>query len=78
MSVNDAVPFLAGLPIAALAIDASERVVAMNPVAITLLGEGLINRHYITVLRQPVILDAVEATIPFEPIPASVKPKCNA
>lgn len=63
MSVNDAAPFLAGLPIAALAIDASERVVAMNPVAISLLGEGLINRHYITVLRQPLILDAVEATI---------------
>ena len=63
MAVNDAAPYLLGLPIAALAIDASERVVAMNPVAICLLGEGLINRHYISVLRQPVILDAVEATI---------------
>jgi len=63
MAVNDAAPYLAGLPIAALAIDASERVVAMNPVAISLLGEGLINRHYMSVLRQPAILDAVEATI---------------
>ena len=41
MSVSDAAPYLAGLPIAAIAIDASERVVAMNPVAINLLGEGL-------------------------------------
>ncbi len=63
MSVSDAAPYLAGLPIAAIAIDASERVVAMNPVAINLLGEGLINRHYISVLRQPAILEAVEATI---------------
>ena len=63
MSVTDAAPYLAGLPIAAIAIDASERVVAMNPVAINLLGEGLINRHYISVLRQPAILEAVEATI---------------
>ncbi len=63
MAVNDAAPYLAGLPIAALAIDASQRVVAMNPVAISLLGEGLINRHYMSVLRQPAIVDAVEATI---------------
>ena len=39
MSVNDAAPYLAGLPIAALAIDASERVVAMNPVR-TVRGAG--------------------------------------
>lgn len=63
MSLTDAFPYLAGLPIAALAIDNSERVVAMNEAASELLGEGLVERHYISVLRQPELLDAVEATI---------------
>ena len=54
---------LQGIPLAALAIDAKQRVSMMNAGAVSLLGEGLLDRHYITVLRQPALLEAVEAAL---------------
>ena len=54
---------LQGIPLAALAIDANQRVSMMNAEAVSLLGEGLLDRHYITVLRQPALLEAVEAAL---------------
>lgn len=54
---------LQGIPLAALAIDANQRVSVMNAEAVSLLGEGLMDRHYITVLRQPALLEAVEAAL---------------
>ncbi|MBJ3762945.1 two-component sensor histidine kinase [Maribius pontilimi] len=53
---------LAALPLPAVLIGPSERVLRMNLPATTLLGTGLEGRHYITALRQPGLLDAVEAT----------------
>ena len=54
---------LQGIPLAALVIDANQRVSVMNAEAVSLLGEGLLDRHYITVLRQPALLEAVEAAL---------------
>ena len=54
---------LQGIPLATLAIDANQRVSVMNAEAVSLLGEGLLDRHYITVLRQPAMLEAVEAAL---------------
>ncbi|EEB84317.1 sensor histidine kinase [Roseobacter sp. GAI101] len=51
---------LAALPLPTLAVDRAERIVAMNPAAEALVGKGAIERHYINVLRQPTLVDAVE------------------
>lgn len=52
--------FLAALPLPTLAIDQSERIVAINPLAQALVGTGADGRHFITVLRQPNLVEAVE------------------
>lgn len=51
---------LAGIPLAAIAVDRSERIVAVNAAAESLLGSLPVGRHYITLLRQPAIVEAVE------------------
>jgi len=43
-----------------LAVNRAERIVAMNTEAQALLGSTAIDRHYINVLRQPAVVDAVE------------------
>ena len=60
----DPVPALLGvLPLPALLIGPDERVAHANRGAQALLGQGLVERHYVTVLRQPDILDAIEACL---------------
>ena len=54
---------IAGLPWPILAIGPEERIEAINPAATALLGEGGLGRHYITVLRQPALLDAIESVL---------------
>ncbi|CAG0910206.1 unnamed protein product [Cyprideis torosa] len=39
-----------------------ERIIAANEQAHALLGQGLVGRHFITALRQPDLLDAIEAS----------------
>lgn len=51
---------LAGVPLPAVLIDPQQIVRVINPLAIELFGAGLEGRHYITVLRQPILLDCVE------------------
>ena len=51
---------LATLPRPTVAIDADERILALNGGAQMLLGQGALGRHYITVLRQPALVAAVE------------------
>ena len=51
------------IPIPALLVNASGRVDASNAGARALFGENILGRHYITVLRQPSLLDAVEQAI---------------
>ena len=51
------------IPIPALLVDTSGRIGAANEGARALLGDTVRGRHYITVLRQPTLLDAVEQAI---------------
>lgn len=54
---------LAALPLPALAIASDERIVALNPAATILVGVGALGRHFVTVLRQPTLVEAVEGCI---------------
>ena len=51
---------LAALPLPALAIDRGAQIIALNPAAQALLGMPAQGRHFITVLRQPAVVEAVE------------------
>jgi len=53
---------VAAVPLPAILIRWDERVEAANTEAKALLGEGLEGRHFITALRQPSLLDAIEST----------------
>ena len=53
---------VAAVPLPAMLIRWDERVEAANAEAKALLGEGLEGRHFITALRQPSLLDAIEGT----------------
>lgn len=48
------------LPLPAVLIGEDSRVQAINAAARGLLGPGLVGRHYMTILRQPSVLDAIE------------------
>ncbi len=48
------------LPMPALAVDGADRIVAANVDARTLIGQQIVGRNYVTMLRQPAVLDAVE------------------
>ncbi|RYH03150.1 two-component sensor histidine kinase [Salipiger sp. IMCC34102] len=50
------------LPVPVAVIGPDQTVTAMSPAMQAILSPKLVGRHYITVLRQPVLLDAIEAT----------------
>lgn len=54
---------LEALPLPALAIGPKETILGANDAARNLLGRGMVGRHFITALRQPSVLDVVEATL---------------
>lgn len=54
---------LAAIPLPAMAIDGQERIVATNGEARTLIGQGLEGRNYVTILRQPGLIDTIEAVL---------------
>ena len=54
---------LTALPLAALLIGRNERILGANARARTLLGPEIEGRHFITAIRQPGVLDAVEACL---------------
>lgn len=54
---------LAAFPLPCLAIDGTERIIAANTEALTLIGQQAKGRNYATILRQPALLDAIEATV---------------
>ena len=54
---------ISALSMPAILIGPAERVVASNTLGQDLFGKGIEGRHFITVLRQPTLLDAVEETI---------------
>lgn len=59
----DARALLDALPMPAVLIGAAERVEGANPAAAQLFGHDPTGRHYITVLRQPATLDAIESSL---------------
>jgi len=54
---------LAAIPLPSLAIDASERIIAINTDALTLIGKQARGQHHVTMLRQPALLEAIETTL---------------
>ncbi|WP_299612847.1 ATP-binding protein [uncultured Tateyamaria sp.] len=54
---------LAAFPLPTLVIDRTERIIAANPEALTLIGQHVVGRNHVTMLRQPALLDAIEATL---------------
>ncbi len=59
----DPARFLEALPLATLLIDRSNRIIGANTEALTMLGQGIVGRNFVTMLRQPMLLDAVEASL---------------
>lgn len=54
---------LEGIPLPAVLIGRGERILGANSQARRLLGQEIVGRHFITALRQPAVLDAVEACL---------------
>jgi two-component system phosphate regulon sensor histidine kinase PhoR len=54
---------LSAMPSPSLLVDRSERIVAANADARTLLGQNITGRHFATILRQPQVADAIEASL---------------
>ena len=63
MADGHLIPLLNALPLPTLAIDADERIIAANEPALALVGQGAQGRHFITLLRQPTLVKAVEDSL---------------
>jgi len=63
MTPDQIATLLQAVPIPLLLIDRDERVSAANAPAKALFGTAIEGRHYITVLRQPTVLDCVETAL---------------
>ncbi len=60
---GDRESFLSACPLPMLVVGDDERIAAENPGCRRLLGHSVLMRHYITVLRQPALLDAIERVL---------------
>ncbi|MGH1413446.1 MAG: sensor histidine kinase [Pelagimonas sp.] len=60
---SSAALFVNAVPLPALFISQSERIEAANAAALSLLGTGIEGRHFITALRQPMLIEAIEASL---------------
>lgn len=56
-------PLLAAIPLPLVLIGPDERIEAINPAAIEIFGHNGEGRHYVTVLRQPGLLDCIAETL---------------
>ncbi|MFO7771660.1 MAG: ATP-binding protein [Roseovarius gahaiensis] len=54
---------LQAIPLPSVFIGRGERILGANNQALALLGQKIIGRHFITALRQPTVLDAIEGTL---------------
>jgi len=63
MSDKDIDGLLTAIPLAALLVAPNERILGANARALALLGINLRGRHFITAIRQPGVLDAVEGVM---------------
>jgi len=55
--------FISAIPLPALMIDQTERIIAANTDARTLLGPNLQGRHFATFLRQPQVIETIEQSL---------------
>ncbi|WP_291726758.1 ATP-binding protein [Leisingera sp. F5] len=55
--------FLAAIPLPAVLVDQTERFIAVNSAAASLLGQGVTGRHFATILRQPSVATAIEGCL---------------
>ncbi|MCA0873385.1 PAS domain-containing protein [Seohaeicola saemankumensis] len=55
--------FLPAIPLPALLIDQTERIIAANPEAQTFLGQQITGRHFATILRQPPVIETIEKVL---------------
>jgi two-component system phosphate regulon sensor histidine kinase PhoR len=60
---SDLRALLEAMPLPALMVDRDERIAASNALSRTLLGQQIEGRNYVTMLRQPTTLDAIESTL---------------
>jgi len=63
LMLGDAADFVEAVPLPALVIRGDNRIEAANEGALALLGPGIRGRHFITAVRQPSLLDAIEGTL---------------
>ncbi|MGV6847824.1 MAG: sensor histidine kinase [Marinibacterium sp.] len=54
---------LAAIPLPALLIDRTERIISANTDATTLLGQNIVDRHFATILRQPKVVRSIEKSL---------------
>ena len=55
--------FVSAMPMPALTVDQTERIIAANTDSKTLLGQNIEGRHYATILRQPQVIEAMEQSL---------------
>lgn len=55
--------FVAAIPMPALMVDQTERIIAANTDAKTLLTQNIVGRHFATILRQPQVIEAIEQAL---------------
>ncbi|WP_170324920.1 sensor histidine kinase [Ruegeria arenilitoris] len=55
--------FVSAIPMPALMVDQTERIIAANTDAKTLLAQNIVGRHFATILRQPQVIDAIEQAL---------------
>lgn len=60
---GDAEEFVAAVPLPSVLIRRDERIQAANETALSLFGQAIRGRHFITALRQPNLLDTIEACL---------------
>jgi two-component system phosphate regulon sensor histidine kinase PhoR len=54
---------LEAIPLPSVLIGRGERILGANGSALALLGPGIVGRHFITAIRQPNVLDAIETSL---------------
>jgi len=55
--------FVQAVPLPAVMIDQSERLIGANTAACALFGQNIVGRHFATLLRQPQLIDAIEKSL---------------
>ncbi len=63
MSEDLLAEFVSAVPMPALMVDQTERIISANTDAKTLLGQNIQGRHFATILRQPQVIEALEQSL---------------